>query len=599
MNSTRTRRVLGSAAATAVAALSVGTLAVPAHAADHALRLDVGAVVQIPGEPATQPQFGDNVFLRIGRTGTGPVMGTRLTLDTGGLDGVAALTASGGRCTTAARTITCDIGYLDSDNVNITDHLWLSALPGVKPGSSGTVHATLSAPGAESAAADFTVEVGGAAFRTAEIAPKQHAKVGSTFTPAVRFANRGGVSAARAIVEVMMLPGLKVENWPSNCEYATDPGQLGREGFGTAIPTVHGICAVEGEILPNEPVRLNGLDLTVTSEAEYTFADFAVLSGPDAAGAQGPALRKRLAFQRGTGAPATLTRDAAEGIPSGYPDVNGHFAEQEVFADNGADFELTATWAPDASGREGALTVTAANRGPAAIYDRSGGEGTPFVRVQLPEGASITGLPRTCRANDYAQGQKQDHPLNKFDCDAFDFFMPNGATSTHVLGVRLAEGSTPLAATVSFQNQFSDLEEGYPTAPLSWDPNPDNNRIKVALRSAPAPAPSTPAPAPSTPPAAVLPVAAADPAGTAAGTADTPAGRASRTSTTTTTGSTGTAGTGRTTASAGLAAGLADGGELADSGRGDAVPLAWASATALTLGAGALLTSRRLGRRRS
>ncbi len=597
MNSTRTRRVLGPAAATAVAALSVGTLAVPAHAAEHALRLDVGAVIQIPGEPATQPQFGENVFLRIGRTGAGAVTGARLTLDTGGLDGVATLTASGGRCATAARTITCDIGYLDSDSVNITDHLWLSALPGAKPGSRGAVHATLSAPGAESANADFTVEVGGAVFRTAEIAPKEHAAVGSTFTPAVRFANRGGVSAARAVVEVMMLPGLKVENWPSNCEYATDPGQIGREGFGTAIPTTHGICTVEGEILPNETVRLKGLDLTVTSEAEYTFADFSVLAGPDAAGAQGPALRKRLAFQRGTGAPATLSRDTAEGIPSGYPDPNGHFAEQEVFADNGADFELTATWAPDASGREGALTVTAANRGPASIYDRSGGEGTPFVRVQLPEGASITELPKTCRADDYVLGQKQDHPLNKFDCDAFDFFMANGATSTRVLGVRLAEGTTPLTATVTFQNQLSELAEGYPEAPLSWDPDPDNNRVKVALRSAPTPAPTTPAPAASTPPAAVVPAAAVDPAtGGTTATAGVPAGTGSgSTARTGTTGTTSGTGTGRTTATAGLA----DGGELADSGRGDAVPLAWASATALTLGAGALLTSRRLGRRRS
>ncbi len=75
---------------------------------------------------------------------------------------------------------------------------------------------------------------------------------------------------------------------------------------------------------------------------------------------------------------------------------------------------------------------------------------------------------------------------------------------------------------------------------------------------------------------------------------------------TTATGSTGTATTtaaGRTatrTGSTGTATlDLADGGELADSGRGDAVPLAWASATALALGGAAFLTSRRLGRRRS
>ncbi|MDY0811603.1 hypothetical protein [Kitasatospora purpeofusca] len=600
MNSTRARRVLGSAAATAVAALSVGTLAVPAHAAGQALRLDVGALVQIPGEPTTQPQFGENVFLRVGRTGTAPVPDARLTLDTTGLDGIAVLTASGGRCVTAARTITCELGHLNSDSVNITDHLWLSAVPGAKAGTRGVVHAALTAPGAESAEKDFAVEVGGAAFRVAETAPKEQAKVGSTFTPAVRFANRGGVSAVRAIVEVMMLPGLKVEDWPSNCEYATDPGQLGREGFGAPIATTHGICTVEGEILPNEPVRLNGLDLTVTSEARYTFADFAVLAAPDAAAAQGPALRRRLAFERGTGAPATLVRDSAEGIPSGYPDINGHLTEQEVFADNGADFGLTGTWTPDASGRAGTLAITAANRGPASIYDRSGGEGTPFVRIQLPEGASVTDLPENCRANDRILGEAQDHPLNKFDCDAFDFFMANGASSRHVLGVKLDEGTVPLSATVSFQTQFSDLEEGYPSAPMSWDPDPDNNRIKVALRSLPAP--GTPAadagtgtPAePAVPVVPVVPASVAD--STGSGTGATAAG---------TTGGTATAAAGRTGTGTGtgaratVALDLADGGELADSGRGDAVPLAWASATALALGGAALLVSRRLGRRRS
>ncbi|MFD4907973.1 hypothetical protein [Kitasatospora purpeofusca] len=597
MNSTRTRRVLGSAAATAVAALSVGTLAVPAHAAGPVLSLEVGSLIQIQGEPTTQPQFGENVFLRIGRTGTAAVQGAKLTLDTTGLEGVAVLTASGGRCVTAARTITCDLNNLNSPNVNLTDHLWLSAVPGVKPGTRGVVHAALTAPGTESANKDFAVEVGGAVFRTAEIPLREHAKVGSTFSPAVRFANRGGVSAARAVVEVMLLPGLKVENWPSNCEYATDQGQIGKEGFGTPIATTHAICTVEGEVLPNEPVRLNGLDLTVTSEAEYTFADFSVFADPNAAAAQGPALRRRLALERGTGAPATLTRDSAEGIPSGYPDINGHFTEQEVLADNGADFGLTGTWTPDASGRAGTLTVTAANRGPASIFDRSGGEGTPFVRIQLPEGAAVTDLPENCRANNRVLGEPQDRPLNKFDCEAFGFFMANGASSTRVLGVQLDEGTVPLSATVSFQNQHSDLEEGYPSAPMSWDPNPENDRIKVALRSLPTPEPTVPdhgAGTPVEPVAPVVPASAADSTGSGSG-----GGATGTTGGTTAIATTTRTGTGTTWTTGAATLDLADGGELADSGRGDAVPLAWASATALALGGAAFLTSRRLGRRRS
>ncbi|MFD7904665.1 hypothetical protein ACFV4G_20750 [Kitasatospora sp. NPDC059747] len=560
MNPTRTRRALGAGAATLVAALSVGTAAVPAHAADHQLKVfPASGSLQIPSRPVAPPRSGENVFLHIGRTGTGAVSDVKLALDVSGLDGLATLEAPG--CTTAGKVITCSIGRLDQDNINITTNLWLSAVAGAKPGSSGTVHATLSAPGAETGTADFRVDVGTATFRTHQRSQTKGAKVGSKLPTDLEFANHGELPAKRAIVHVDLSAGLTADTWPSNCEYAVDKGQPWNND--PPMPAVHGICTIDGEIAPGQAVKLNGLDITVGPDAYYTVAGYDVFAVADAYGTGWlNDLRKRLAFKPGTGAPATLTKSAGDGIPAGN-DTNGYSTEQEVLADNSADFQATGGWAPDTSGAAGVLTAGMGNNGPASIYDRSGGDGAPHVTVQLPDGVTVTDLPKTCHADDYVYGKKSDKPLNKYACDGVGAaFMPNGASVSHKLGLKLPAGTGELVATVSLQNMSSDYQDGHPTAVMDWDRNPANDLVKVTLR------PGAPANGGTgTPVSDTTPTAAPAPA------------------------------TGATAAPS--ATGTAGGAELADTGSSATLPLAGASAAAVALGAAALIGSRRLRARRN
>ncbi|MEU8513195.1 hypothetical protein AB0C76_16625 [Kitasatospora sp. NPDC048722] len=561
MNPTRTRRTLGAGAATLVAALSVGTAAVPAHAADHQLKVfPASGSLQIPSQPVAPPRSGENVFLRIGRTGTGAVSDVKLALDVSGLDGLATLEAPG--CTTAGKVITCTVGRLDQDNINITTNLWLSAVPGAKPGSSGTVRATLSAPGAETGTADFRVDVGTATFRTHKPTSKGDAKVGSKLPSDLEFANHGELPAKRAIVHADLSAGLTVDTWPSNCEYAVDKGQSW--GKDAPMPTVHGICTIDGEIAPGQAVKLNGLDITVGPDAYYTTVDYGVFATADAYGTGWlDDLRKRLTFKPGTGAPATLAKSAGDGIPAGN-DTNGYSTEQEVLADNSADFQVAGGWAPDASGAAGTLTTGMSDNGPASIYDRSGGEGAPNVVVQLPEGVTVTSLPPTCVANDYVRGKKSDKPLNKFACDGVGTsFMPAGASITHKLGLRLPAGTGELVATVSLQNEQSSYEDGHPSAVMPWDRNPANDLLKVTLR------PAAPAGGGTGTPVSDRTTAAAPEPATGA------------------------------TATPSAAANAAAGGALADTGSSATLPLAGASAAAVALGTAALIGSRRLRARRN
>ncbi|MFF2541539.1 hypothetical protein ACFVUY_03160 [Kitasatospora sp. NPDC058063] len=596
MLSTRTRRILGAGTATIVAALAAGTAAVPAHAAGTQLRIFPTGTIQISTQPAPQPQFGENIHLRIGRSGTDVVTGAKLAFDTTGIDGLATLSVPG--CATAGKVITCDIWRLDLENINITSHPWLSAVAGVRPGSTGTVHATLSAPGAETAEADIQVEIGGAGFRTKEPSEQRDVKVGSTLPSTLAFANHGEVAARRAVVEVYLTPGLDVATWPSNCEYAKDKGDWAGHGFGSPMPTVHGICTIDGEIAPGQAVKLNGLDLTVGADARYAFADYAVFPDEGASGSSAADLRRRMSFQRGTGAPAVLVPTSGEGIPDGL-DMNAYSTEQEVLADNYADFAVNGSWAPDASGTTGTFTLGAVSGGPASIMDRSGGESAPELQVQFPEGVTVTGLPSTCQPYDYVLGQKSDKPLNKFNCEGLGgFFIPAGATNSHKLTLSVPAGTDELTATVSLQNMASSYEPGHPSAVMSWDRNPANDLLKVALRATPATTPGTggtPAPTPTGTPT-TAPVTDPSPAPT---TAVVPAGLSDKDSASpvreTGTGTGGTGGTG----TGGSGSVRASDGPLAATGSSAALPLAATSAAAVVLGAAGLVTARRLRTRRN
>ncbi|SOB83434.1 hypothetical protein [Streptomyces sp. 1331.2] len=585
MHSTRTRRTLGAGAATVVAALAVGTATLPAHAADHQLKIFVAGSYQLSSTPAPQPQWGENVFLNVGRTGTGPVDNVKLTLDVSGLDGVASLSTKG-RCTTAGKIITCDVGRLDYEKINITDNLWLSALPGVKPGASGTVHATLSAPGAQTGTADFRVDVGAATFRTKAPSRNEGVKVGGKLPATLEFANHGDLPAKRAIVNVNLTPGLKVDTWPSNCEYAYDKGTAW--GKDAPMPLTHAICTIDGEIAPGQAVKLDGLDITVGSEAFYDVAGYTVFPTEDAYANDGADLRKRLSFQHGTGKPATLVDTAGTGIPAGL-DVNGYNTEQEVVSDNGADFEATSSWAPDASGTTGTFTVGMGNKGPGSIYDRSGGEGAPDVTVQFPEGVTVTGLPDTCKADDYVLGQKSDKPLNKFACDGIgSSFMPSGATVAHKLTLKLPEGTGELTGTVSLQNEQSSFEPGHPSAVMPWDHNPANDLVTVSLRGGASGTGGTPTPTPTGTPTETPTGTPTTPAPTMTPTV-APAGLHDSASPAPVVAYTGSGGS--TTVQAA-------GGSLASTGSSAVLPMAATGAAAVVLGAAGLITARRLRARR-
>ncbi|GAA4854369.1 hypothetical protein [Kitasatospora terrestris] len=471
----RTLRARTLALPTAVAALALSAAAVPAHADDIKLSLSAPGSVQIPGKPVTKQEWDENLHLRIGRTGNTDVKNVKVVFDTKDLAGIAALSVD--RCAVQGTVTTCDQPDLRFDSINISQHPFLNAVDGVKPGTSGVLHIKVTASGATEATADVRVDVGGPDFKAKDLAPITDAKVGGAVTPAIVFANRGGTASRKIVVEVSAVSALEVRQWPSNCEYAQEPdgSYEGRSWPGA----LDGVCVIDTPVAPGEVFKLSPLTFTVGATAEYDFADISVYPTEDSEVSAIPLWRKNLKLTRGTGPAmtATKTTDAALLTEERHPyDMR---VEQEVRTDNPADFSALGAWAPAPGGRTGTLTVGERNDGPASIYDRSGGEAAPSVRVVFPDGVSVTKTPTGCSAVTWEDGQQVAKP-NKYDCGG-PWWVPSGFQGTYAFELAVAAPESAPAATVSLQNTESKYGTGHASAVMSWDHNAANDLVKVAL----------------------------------------------------------------------------------------------------------------------
>jgi hypothetical protein len=142
-----------------------------------------------------------------------------------------------------------------------------------------------------------------------------------------------------------------------------------------------------------QPVRTQ-----VTPRALWTYMDVFVAPAGDMTGlgwttvsapggrwtkGSGPVLGlKRLV----AGKPSTEPAGTAQ-----LPTENQGYGIEWVSAHNWADYGVTGSSAKAAAGHDVTMSFSITNHGPAVLYDRSGGEGTPFVRVTAPAGTTVIG----------------------------------------------------------------------------------------------------------------------------------------------------------------------------------------------------------------
>ncbi len=479
MRSIRVRRVASVSAAGLAALLSVGATTVPAQASTMKLALFVAPSVQLPTTPVAQPpRSGGNLFIDAGRIGQDSPQNAQLTVDTTRLAGIADLGLPQG-CTAKGRVYTCPEWNLDFPRINLTQNFWLSTAKGAKPGAHGTLHITLTASNAQSASADVRVDVGGPDLKVKQLPWPQPVKVGATVSPAIEFANLGSLPTSKIYVQLTTDPGLDYKRRPSNCEYATEPGDKTWPGEADAI------CTINAVVAPGETYRIDPLQFGVSASAYYSYSDISLLAKDDAQFSGIPAWRNRLHFVRGTAPAVTAHKIQDPSVAAGPRRSYDNRTMLAIQADNTADFAAVGAWVPDASGTHGTLTIGAANHGPASIEDRSGGDGMPSVRMTVPDGATVTSIPANCSAVTWENGKQVAHP-NKYECRAFGgSWAATGTKSLFAFGLKLTNASVKAVAPISLQNEASLYGKGHPTAVMPWDHNPSNDATTVVLSSKP------------------------------------------------------------------------------------------------------------------
>jgi LPXTG-motif cell wall-anchored protein len=218
-----------------------------------------------------------------------------------------------------------------------------------------------------------------------------HAKVGSTQSARIEWANTGNQTAATTVLSLETMAGLDFKERFANCRYAKPFGPL---------KLVEAVCTVDTPLAPGHALRLSpDIRLGVTSQAWYTLMTAEVM--PPGAQAR-KTTHAASGYTPGTGPKLTAQEVTASAVTSRTSELNpdDNFTELDVTADNHAHYSAAGAAVHVAAGRAVPVTVAMRNSGPALIYDRSGGEGVDALKVTLPKGTTVTKVPAGCSLTD-------------------------------------------------------------------------------------------------------------------------------------------------------------------------------------------------------
>jgi len=360
-----------------------------------------------------------------------------LTIDARGLAKVANV-AFGAGCVVKGLIATCDQGVLPTHiggGIGGWSDITLSALKGAPQGASGSY--TISGrttTGVGVVSSSGTVTVGGPEFDLSALQNHSNVAIGSNLSEPIKFTNAGTRPSNGVQVILMPSAGLGFTTHYSNCRY----------GSADTYPhlTDLAICSISGLVRVGETAELAvPVGLHVDQTALYSYLDSTV----EPLGYTGDNywLLPGHTWKQGTGAKLGL-KVLSAGVRSTAPagtamllSADGestNYQVASVSARNTDDFGVTGATAKGAKGKTVRFTFSLVDHGPATLYDRSGGEGSPSVLVTPPPGTTIVGSSAAC------QPSLGDDPTvaahGPYLCSAGYYFV-KGEVNTFTLTVRV------------------------------------------------------------------------------------------------------------------------------------------------------------------
>ncbi|MFI6605909.1 peptidase [Streptomyces sp. NPDC050507] len=471
------RRVAGALAAAGLLAAGSLALSAPARAAGPVMGFGGPAETALHPYPASGGPQRTSVAITVDNPSRDEEHGRfegeyTVTFDLGGIAGVAEAvfgTEDGADCEITGTTGVChDTGL--APGTNPLPELRVGAAAGSRDGDSGTIRVTGTADGAAFAPFTTRIVIGGPDLVMERAPLEQELEPGRTQPFPLAFANHGTRAAEGVVLTLMYTRGIEFTERYENCVYREDDAGQGVPVWTTALCSVEGSYEVGAVYELAEPLMLRATQRAYRDTLVYRIDE----AGPGARGAQrAPGARS---------APGTtgnvLTLKAVPAVPavrSSDLEPADNQQEADFSTANTADF---AAYGDTASGLPGSTVgadIGFRNEGPAWIGNLRSGDPVATVDFTVPEGASVSAWPGTCRGVT-ADGQYREQQAGapRYVCDTSMAVREDAGLALH-FDLKIAEAVTGASGKV-------EVRGARPRDPLlPFDPDRGNNTAALVL----------------------------------------------------------------------------------------------------------------------
>ncbi|MFF2525280.1 COG1361 family protein [Streptomyces liangshanensis] len=444
-------RLRSGAAAVVAAGLLTTGLAAPAFADDEPQtdQLWINAPYEqtlLTGTDGGQPQsrtlgvgiYHDNQSF--------PVTDGRVTVDVSGLAGVAEVTWPD-NCAPSGTRAVCDIPVVPTMGRDYEAQVLLTvrAADGADVGARGSVTYEATATGGP----DGTLTAPHGSFETrltvgagpdlviAPVAAIEDVRPGDERTIPFKVTNHGNRNANGVVVKLSASYGLTDLTRYDACVSTTTDGE-------DYAPTHRAVCVFDQVLAPGDSFEL---------------------PGPPVVRLAPHALNERFDIGVEPG-------DGAEDI-----DHANDYTVVQIHAKNTADFSVAGDTLSAAAGGTATARLTFVNNGPAWIGDLVSGDPVARVRLIVPEGTSVTGVPSGC----YPRTLDGDsYPSRtgapRYDC-ALPYWVLEDTRHTLAFSVRVDTVVPGAAGAVSIHPAYGE----FGTYPFGFDPDLTNNTAVLTV----------------------------------------------------------------------------------------------------------------------
>ncbi|MFD3657883.1 peptidase [Streptomyces sp. NPDC058620] len=390
-----------------------------------------------------------------------------VTFDLSGVAGVADVSFgedAGADCEVTGATAVChDYGVYPG--LSTLAELGLAAAEGGKDGASGTIKVTGSAEGATFVPFSTKVTIGGPDLVMKQLPFKQETVPGQVQPAPVTFTNAGTTAADGVLLTLMYSRGLELPERYANCEYTEGAGPQAGIPWSTALCSFPGSYEAGATYTLAEPLSVKA--------TERAFHDTFVYRVNEDSAEQRAAQRAGARFDQGSGRALTLKK-APNALSA---DLAPRDNQQEVDfrTKNTADFAAYGDTATGAEGDTVTATIGFHNDGPAWIGHLRSGEPVATLDLTVPEGATVTGKPDSCRGVT-AQGTYREEQLGapRYVCET-GMTVRDGADIARSFDLKITKLVRDASGAVTVRNtRLADPA-------LPFDPKPANNTARLVL----------------------------------------------------------------------------------------------------------------------